>query len=126
VTLAGLHERLAVTATLFTFVMAIWALATGLRGRGIDGNYLGALVVGELLLVAEAALGVVLLVGRGVSPARGVHLLYGLLAVLIWPFLFSYTRGERGGDRREAFLYAAGSLFLWGLVLRASTTGGVG
>lgn len=122
--LSLLHERLAQTSVFFTFVMAAWAFGLGLRHRGIDGNYLGALVIGEALLVGEAILGLVLLVGAGATPARGIHLLYGVLAVLIWPFLMTITRGERAGARQEAFLYAAGSLFLWGLVLRAVTTAG--
>jgi hypothetical protein len=120
-----LHQRLAVTAILFTLVMALWAFVAAARGRGLDGNYMGAIVIGELVLILQSALGALLLLG---GHANGLdrpwlHILYGLLAVLIWPFLFTYTR--RQSDRRESILFAAGSLFLWGLAMRAAETGHV-
>ena len=115
-----IHTRLADSAALFTLIMGLWGLALAFRGRGVDGSYLGAIVVGELLLIAEALLGAYLLLGVGVQPGRWVHILYGVLAVLIWPFVFTYTRDATG--RREAALFGIASLFLWGLVMRASTT----
>ena len=118
--LAFLHQRLAGTAAIYTFVIAIWAAYAFARGRGVDGNFLGAVLVGELLLVAEVLLGSVLMLGAHLAPGRWIHLLYGLLAAVMWPFIFTYTRGT--SDRRESLLFAAGSLFLWGLVLRAATT----
>jgi hypothetical protein len=117
------HGRLATTAAFYTLIMGGWAGVTALRGRGLDGSYLGAAVIGELLLVLQALLGVFLaLGGRTAALERpSMHILYGVMAVLIWPFLFTFTRGQSG--RREAVLFAAGSLFLWGLVLRAAATG---
>jgi heme A synthase len=120
VSAALLHDRLSVTATFYALAMAVWAVVMAARGRGIDGGYLGAIVIGEVVLVVQAALGVWLMVVGGDSPARGIHLLYGTLAVLIWPFLMTYTRG--GTSSREAVIFAAGSFFLWGLLLRAATT----
>ena len=120
-----LHDRLAVTATFYTLVMAGWAFVQALRGRGLAGGYFGAIVIGELLLVLQGLLGLFLLLG-GSGPAlerAWLHGLYGLLALLIWPFLFTYTRNQPG--RRESILFAAGSLFLWGLVVRAVDTGAV-
>lgn len=118
-----LHARLATTAAFYTLVMAGWALLLVARGRGLDGSFLGAIVVGELLLVLQALLGVSLwLRGQGAAVDRiWLHGLYGALVALIWPFLFTYTRGAPG--RRESMLFFAGSLFLWGLVLRAMETG---
>jgi hypothetical protein len=118
-----LHDRLATTATFYTLVMAGWACLQVARGRGLDGNYFGAIVIGELLLVLQGLLGVFLLLGGQASGLERpwLHGLYGLLVLLIWPFLFTYTRNQPG--RRESILFAAGSLFLWGLVVRASETG---
>jgi hypothetical protein len=120
---AVLHDRLANTAVFYTLAMAGWALLLAARGRGVDGNYLGAIVIGELLLVLQALLGVYLfLTGHGAALDRPwLHVLYGALVALVWPFLFTYTRGAPG--RRESILFFAGSLFLWGLVLRAVETG---
>jgi hypothetical protein len=122
---AVLHERLANTSVFYTLVMAGWALLLVVRGRGLDGSYLGAIVIGELLLVLQALLGAFLMLGgRGADLDRPwLHVLYGAMVALIWPFLFTYTRGTPG--RRESILFFAGSLFLWGLVLRAVETGAV-
>jgi heme A synthase len=120
VSTALLHDRLATTAAFYAFALAVWAGFLAFRNRGLDGNYLGAVVIGEGLLVCEAALGAWLLFGMGLSPDRAIHFLYGTLALLIWPFLFTYTRSATGS--RDAVLFSAGSLFLWGLLLRAATT----
>jgi len=127
VSLSFVHARLSITAAVFTFVMGIWAAGLFARDRRLGGNYLGAVVVGELLLVAQSVLGLLLLLGQGLQSLRWVHILYGLLAVLVWPFLYTYTRDtpERATPPRlETILFAAGSLFLWGLVMRAITTAG--
>jgi hypothetical protein len=115
-----LHDRLSVTAAFYALAIAVWATVLAARGRGIEGGFLGAIVIGEVLLIVEALLGVWLALVAGASPARGIHFLYGILAVLIWPFLLTYTRGRTG--QREAVIFAAGSFFLWGLLLRAATT----
>lgn len=124
--LADIHGRLSVTAAIFTFVMGAWGIVLFARNRGVDGNYLGAIVVGELLLVAQAALGAILLFQTGgLVSLRWVHILYGVLAALIWPFIFTYTREtpQRAvPPRLESILFGAGSLFLWGLVMRAIAT----
>ncbi len=117
---ALLHDRLADTAAFYALALAVWAGFLAVRGRGVDGNYLGAVVIGEGLLLVEGVLGAWLLFALGQSPARGLHFLYGTLALFIWPFLFTYTRSTSGS--RESVLFAAGSLFLWGLLLRAATT----
>lgn len=122
-----LHDRLSVTCALFTFAIGLWALGLFVRKRGLSANFLGAVAVGEGLLVVQGLIGAVLMFGEGLQPARWVHLLYGLLAALIWPFLFTYTRQTPAGaapPRLEAALWCAGSFFLWGLVMRAITTAG--
>ena len=115
-----LHDRLADSAAFFTFAMAVWAFWRFLRRQGLSSGYLGAVVVGEALLAVEALLGVFRWLVAGVDPARWVHLLYGLLAALIWPFIYTYTREARG--RVESLMFAAASLFLWGIVMRAIGT----
>jgi heme A synthase len=125
VTLNLLHDRLSVTSAFFVFVMAMWAVWLAARGRGVEGDYLGAVVIGEALLAAQALLGIWLWLVAGMRPERGlVHVLYGALVVLIWPFIFTFTRDASG--RSEAVRYAVGSLFLWGLVMRAIDTGSLG
>jgi len=119
-----LHARLALTCAFFTFALGAWALWLAIRGRGLSPNYMGALVIGETLLVIEALLGAWRYFAVHQEPGRWVHLLYGLLAALLWPFLYSFSREARG--RAESAMMAAGSFFLWGIVMRAISTAGGG
>ncbi len=58
--IAEIHTRLADSATIFIAVLGVWALFLRLRSRPLDGNWFGAAMIGELLLVAQALLGVYL------------------------------------------------------------------
>ena len=119
--LTVLHARLLVTILLFFGALSIWGLFGYLRGQGISGSYKGALAIGELLMLAEAIIGVLLLVG-GAQPYRlTIHILYGIVAVITLPGTFAYTRGR--DDRWEQLIYVAACLFLCGIALRALTTG---
>ncbi|MFN2114779.1 MAG: hypothetical protein ACK2T6_03625 [Anaerolineae bacterium] len=121
-TLVFVHGRLSTAAALFVFAMALWALWLAVRGRGVDSSYTGAVLIGEGLLLAQGALGALLVAGSSSAAGRGMHILYGVMALLIWPFVLTFTRGGRRG---EAVMFAVGSLFLWGLVLRAIDTSGL-
>jgi hypothetical protein len=121
--IALLHDRLMVTVLLYMLALAAWGLFNYIGGQGISGSYGGALVVGELLLLAEALLGVALLFA-GAQPSRfGIHILYGLVAVLCLPGAFAYTRGR--DSRWENLVYATVCLFLAGIAIRARQTGGL-
>ncbi len=115
-----IHSRLAITAVLFAFALGVWALSSFVRGRGMSSSYWGALVIGELLMLAQGVLGILLVIG-GARPADWLHLLYGVLVALSWPGAYIYTHAR--GDRREAGLYALVSFFVFGLALRAIMTG---
>jgi len=115
-----LHERLAITCAVFTFALGLWSFALFLRSRSLSSSFMGALVIGEALLAVEVLLGAWRYLAAHQEPGRWVHLLYGILAALIWPFIYSYTRAARG--RVESLLMSAGSFFLWGIVMRAITT----
>ena len=115
-----LHQRLAYTSAFFTFALGLWSLWLFIRGRGLSSNFMGALVIGETVLVLEALLGAWRYFAAAQEPGRWVHLLYGVLAALLWPFLYSYSREAKG--RVESAMMSAGSFFLWGIVMRAITT----
>ena len=119
--LAVLHTRLVVTILLFFGALAIWGFVSYLRGQRISGSYKGALAIGELLMLAEFMVGVLLLLG-GAQPARlSIHILYGIVAIIGLPGAFAYTRGR--DDRWELLIYVTVCLFLCGIALRAMTTG---
>ena len=118
-----LHARLLVTILLFFGILSLWGLVGYLRGGGISGSYKGALAIGELLMLSEFITGVLLLLG-GAQPYRlSIHILYGVVAVIMLPGTFAYTRGR--DDRWEQLIYVAVCLFLCGIALRALGTGRV-
>ena len=65
----------------------------------------------------------VLLVASGQIPSDLLHFLYGVLVALSWPAVYVYTNARNG--RNEAGFYALAGFFVFGLALRAITTGAV-
>ncbi|MEA3336058.1 MAG: hypothetical protein U9R25_09140 [Chloroflexota bacterium] len=120
-TLTIIHDRLAITAVIFTAICAIWGLIIFLRKGNISGSYWGTLAIAELLMIAQMVIGVVLWAGGGRPGRGGVHLLYGITAIISLPALFLYIDGK--DTRREAILFAIVSLWLFFISLRAMTTG---
>jgi hypothetical protein len=120
--IAEIPTRLADRATIFIAVLGFWALYLRLRSRPLDGSWFGAAIVGELLLVAQALLGVYLYWGMGVGaalPRPFMHILYGIVSILTLPAAQSYF-GQLEDEKVKALAMAAVCFFLWGIVLRAS------
>jgi hypothetical protein len=120
-TLTLLHARLLITILLFFGALSIWGFVNYLRGRGLTGGYRGALAIGELLMLAEFLLGVILFVGGGRPYRPAIHILYGVVAIITLPGTFAYTRGRDG--RVEQLIYTLACLFLCGIALRGVETG---
>ena len=82
-----IHGVLSNTAVLFFLLLGIWGVYRAIRRYSVDGSYLGALVIGELIFVLQAVLGIILAIG-GSSPGRGViHYIYGAFALVALPGL---------------------------------------
>ena len=107
---------------LFIAIIGIWAFALRVMGRGLDSSWLGAAVVAELLLVAQAVIGATLyLQGYGGMLVRPfMHILYGIVAVLSLPAAWSYF-GHLEDDRVKTLAMAVTCAFLWGILQRAGT-----
>jgi hypothetical protein len=121
--LVYVHGRLANTALLYTIVLAAWGLWRFFRRQGVDSSYWGALVIGEVLFLAQGGLGLYMLVsGIGNLAGRYIHILYGVVSVLVIPGVFLFTRGEE--QRRAMLIYGVALLFLVGILLRARFTAG--
>ncbi len=120
-TLLNLHTRLSISATIYAFALGAWAAWNFFRAGGVSGNYLGALMVGELLVIAQGIIGGLMLLVGG-RPGDPIHLLYGILVALLWPLAYAYTQGRT--DRRESGIYALVGFFIFGLAIRAIMTGG--
>jgi hypothetical protein len=105
---------------LFMLAVGVWGLVSYLRGQAVSGSYAGALVLGQALVVVQVVAGVLLL-GAGARPPAATHYLYGITAILVLPFAWSYFRDR---DQRQALLiYSLIALFIFGLAVRGAMTG---
>lgn len=115
-----MHDRLATSMMLFMAAIGIWGLYLFVTGSGVTGSFNGALIIGEALILAQVAFGVILYL-RGFRPESSIHLLYGATAVVALPFIWSYMRSR---DARQALLiFSLGALFVAGLAIRGMATG---
>lgn len=105
---------------LFMAAMGIWGLFAYWRGQTVSGSYTGSLIIGEILIVIQVVAGLLLLT-TGVRPPTATHYLYGITAILVLPFVWSYFRDR---DQRQALLiYSLVALFIFGLAVRGVMTG---
>lgn len=123
-TLLGIHGVLSNTTWLFFLVIGLWGLYRAIRGQSVNGNYLGAAFIGQSLFVLQAVLGAILWIGGGNASLQrpGIHLLYGVFALVFLPFIYiSVLRGD--DTNRAQWVLAFTTLFLFGIALRLITTG---
>lgn len=120
--ISDVHGRLASTALLYLLIVSIWSFWRFFRKEGIDSNFWGMLAIAELLIVAQAALGIYLWL-IGLRPARTIHILYGTLIPALIPAAYFYTKGRTG--RAEILIYATTTIIIVGLIVRATFTGEV-
>ena len=111
-----LHSILSLTTMIFFLFLGIWGIFRGIRNNSVDGSYMGALVIGELLFVLQSVLGIILLIDGG-RPGRMIHILYGAFAVVALPGLFAYLKGD--DSNRSQWYYGILTFFLFGVALRA-------
>ncbi len=115
-----LHDRLATTVILFFAVAGMWGLLEFVRGGALSGSIAGILVIGQGLVMVQGLFGVVLFLA-GYRPTTIVHVLYGVTAALVLPFLWSYVRDR--APRQGLLLYSLVALFIVGLAIRGMATG---
>ena len=127
-TLQIIHTNLSQTAILFVAILGIWAIYLRIRSQPLDGNWFGAAVIGEMLLIAQFIIGWLLFfqTGGGVLPRAYLHILYGFVAVLAIPAGYAYFNNiEHENVKTLAMAFIC--FFLWGILLRAATvSGGIG
>ncbi len=118
--LTDIHAGLARSGTLFMIVLGVWAIVLRLRSRPLDGSWYGALAVGEVLLIAQFAIGWILY-GQGLGdnlPRAFVHILYGAVAVITLPAAYAYL-SKLEDENVKSILFALGCFFLMEVVIRA-------
>jgi hypothetical protein len=117
--LTDVHGRLSNAVILYAAVLGAWGIYNFVRRRKVSEGYWGALVIGELLILAQGLLGG-LLWTQGERPERGVHILYGVVTALGIPAVYVYTRGREG--RAENLAYGSAVLIVALLAYRAIIT----
>jgi hypothetical protein len=116
-----IHSRLGTTALLFSGICFAWGLFNYLRKQPVTSSYWGGLVILEVLMVVEVAMGAIVLTSGGELNRTIVHLLYAATAIISLPAAYIYTGGK--DTRRENLLYAVVCLWLLFIVDRSRTTG---
>lgn len=122
-TLITIHHALSNTAWIFFLILGLWGFLRAARGKAVDGNYLGAAFIGQLIFVVQTLLGGALWIGGGSAAIvrPGIHLLYGLFALVFLPFV--YVSVLRGDDTNRAqWVLAFTTLFMFGIALRSIST----
>jgi CDP-diglyceride synthetase len=116
-----IHARLSNTAALFVGILGLWALFLRFRNQSLEGGWLGAAVIGELLIIVQGLLGLYLYL-QGLSsalPRPFLHILYGLVAIITLPAAYGYF-GSLEDRRARTMGMALVCFFLWGILLRAT------
>jgi hypothetical protein len=122
-TIILVHTQLSQTIWIFFLILGVWGLYRAVRGWGLDGSYMGALVIGQVLYVVQGVLGGLLwLNGRMVLVERPfMHVLYGSFALVFLPFVFMvWLKGD--DSNRGMWVMAFTVLFMFGIALRAAST----
>lgn len=114
------HERLATTVMLFMGAVSLWGLFSYMRGQVLSGSISGALAIGQALVMIQGLMGAVLFIDGGHHPSS-VHYLYGITAVIITPFVWSYVKDRH--PRQGLLFYSLTALFIFGLAVRGIQTG---
>jgi CDP-diglyceride synthetase len=111
---------MATTVMLFMVAVGLWGMFSFARGQVLSGSIAGALAIGQMLVMLQALLGAVLYLD-GFRTTTVVHYLYGITAVLVTPFVWSYVKERH--PRQALFFYSVTALFIAGLAIRGITTG---
>jgi hypothetical protein len=114
------HERLATTVMLFMGAVGLWGLFSFARGEVLSGSISGALAIGQVLVIIQALMGGILFINGDRAPSS-VHYLYGITAVIITPFVWSYVKERH--PRQALLFYSLTALFIFGLAIRGMQTG---
>lgn len=120
--MTGIHKLLANTVWLYLFIVGLWGLFRAIRGQGLDGNYLGSVAIGQVLIYVQAVLGAFVFMG-GNRPTDGfMHWLYGAFSLFFLPFVyFVWLQGD--DSNRGQWVMGFATLFMFGIALRSMTTG---
>jgi hypothetical protein len=117
----GLHDLIARAIVLYYVLVGLWGVVLAVRKADFKSNsaFRGALIIGVVMGVAQAAVGIGLLL-MGAQARDPLHYLYGASVILTLPLVASYIADKKIS---RVLAYCLASLFMAGLAIRAITTG---
>jgi hypothetical protein len=102
-------------------ILFSWGFWGFIRKNGVSSSYWGALIIAEILILGQGALGTILYF-IGLQPERGgMHVLYGIVGSLGIPAVLIFTKGRN--DRQTLFVYTAVLLLIAVIFIRSIVTG---
>ena len=114
-----LHTVIARAIVLYYALVGIWGVFLAIRKADLPPAYRGALVIGVVMGVIQAAVGLTLLL-TGAHPRDDLHYLYGASVILTLPLVASYIADKKFS---RVLAFGLANLFMAGLAIRAITTG---
>jgi hypothetical protein len=118
--LVFLHTLGARALVAFAVVLGIWGAYGYFRHAQVSGGFRSSYLIMAGLTAVQGLAGLVLL-ATGHPPARLLHVVYGIFAVLFLPGAYLYAHG--GSKRREAVILAGASWIVAIAYLRGISTG---
>ena len=119
--LVTVHDRLAFAILLYVMILFIWGLWRIIRKLNVDGNFRGALVIAESLILGQGVLGIILVI-IGLTPERGgMHFLYGVVGALGIPLVFTFNKVRN--DPSVMLVSTAVLFFIAVIFVRSMSTG---
>lgn len=115
----ALHSALYTTLLILSGGLTAWALIFIARGKGVDGAFRSTYVLTFAASVAQAVVGVVMLLEEG-RPVSDFHYLYGISLMVFTGA--GYVLGTRSDGRREPIILGVAAAAAVGLILRAAAT----
>ena len=115
--LLALHGRLGIALGLYFAALGVWGIALGAAGSGPSASFRGAVVIAEIVIVLQGALGAFLALRVG---TEWIHALYGLALLAAMPLAATVVRDYT--PRRMSFALGLAALFAAGLAIRGITT----
>ena len=111
-----LHGALSNTIWLFYLFLGLWGLYRAIRRQPVNGSYLGAVAVIQIVMIVQALMGGALYLGGNRPERELVHYLYGAFGIVFLPGVFAYLKGDDSNTAQ--WIFALGSLFMYGVIRR--------
>ncbi len=124
-TLFFVHSRIAQMIWILMLLLSGWAAVFYFLKKPLTGNFFVGIIVGELLVVVQSMAGLTMLLGLKLWPRSLMHFLYFALLLFTMPVVYQRTRQTTEPDK-VARIWALACLFMFGLVMRSTSTGSLG